>query len=190
MSSTFQFFLHRSNRVDSSQIEYVGEGGQLWLSHHTLATPSAGRGFGLDLAILAANPRREWHRPQRPQSPCSGQPRRSHWVLGGAPAHRALDPLIMTFDCQILTERGYSFTAIRLQQPPCGAAMSASFGGEHSPIIELAGLVFSLKNHRRFTEFSAGFAASAATAVLGVAWGVQDPEVVTSGKCLRSQRDA
>ena len=37
----------------------VGEGGQLRLSHLTLATPSAGRGFGSDLAILGANPRRE-----------------------------------------------------------------------------------------------------------------------------------
>ena len=37
----------------------VGQGGQLRLSHLTPATPSAGRGFGLDLSILGANPRRE-----------------------------------------------------------------------------------------------------------------------------------
>ena len=36
----------------------VEEGGQLRLSHLTPATPSAGRGFGSDLANLGANPSR------------------------------------------------------------------------------------------------------------------------------------
>ena len=46
---------HKSKVADT----VVGEGGQLRLSHLTPPAPSAGQGFGSDLAILGATPRRE-----------------------------------------------------------------------------------------------------------------------------------
>ena len=70
---------------------WVGEGGQLRLSHLTPATPSAGLGFGSDLATLGANPMREW---------CLERPG-AHWVWEGLP-HRPHDRRIMVFDSEVL----------------------------------------------------------------------------------------
>ena len=51
--------LRAQKLTQDDNVKMWEEGGQLRLSHLTLATPSAGRGFGSDLAILGANPRRE-----------------------------------------------------------------------------------------------------------------------------------
>ena len=68
VEETLKFVLYLKVMVTKHFDRCVGEGGQLRLSHLTPAAPSAGRGFGLDLAILSAIPRREWC-PERPQSP-------------------------------------------------------------------------------------------------------------------------
>ena len=49
----------RSSELGRMMLQVAGEGGQLRLSHLTPATPSAAWGFGSDLTILGANPRRE-----------------------------------------------------------------------------------------------------------------------------------
>ena len=54
------FGLQSQLEVKGEKNAEVGECGQLRQSHLlTPATPSAGRGFGSDLAILGANPRRQ-----------------------------------------------------------------------------------------------------------------------------------
>ena len=62
-SDAYHAFTHANVFVNTAikrkAVEVMGEGGQLRPSHLTPATPSAGQGFGSDLAILGANSRRE-----------------------------------------------------------------------------------------------------------------------------------
>ena len=120
-----------------NKIEYVGEGGQLWLNHHTLATPSAGRGFGSDLAILGANPRREWCRPERPQShagAAEGGP------LGMGGASRAVLSIAASWCSFASSSLSKSTLPLPLStSSPCVAAMSAPSGANTAPSSSLRG---------------------------------------------------
>ena len=79
----------------------------------------------------------------------SGQPRRRPLGLGkGGPPHRPHESRIVVFDCQVLTEQKYSFSAT-VYFFICFTVRGRDecpFGGEHSPIIVLARFGGHLKN--------------------------------------------